>query len=522
MGEYVVAVDVGTGSARAGVFDRRGVMISRSARPIQMRRADAFAAEHSSDDIWAAVVASVRDAISSADIDADDIDAIGFDATCSLVFLDAAGRPVSIAKSGDAGWDTIAWLDHRAIAEAESATALQTEAVRHSGEIVSPEMQIPKIMWVRDHLPDAWAKTAMILDLADYLTWRATSNATRSACTLTAKWNYLNHRQTGWDDAFLAGCGLPDLPARAGVPGPPVAIGSTIGTLCPAAAQSLGLSSSCRVAPGMVDAYAGTLALTGPHPEAVGDAALIGGTSSCVMRFSDTPHFLRTFWGPYLGSALPGRWIMEGGQSAAGALLDHILHNHLGRVAHSDDHAAVLADIDTQVGRLGDRFGAHVHMLPDFHGNRTPHGNASALGAIQGLSLDNSASAFSVYYYRAMVALALGMRQIIEALEKTGSTIERLHLGGGHARNALLAKLYADATGRTIVISSGDEAMLLGTAINAASAAGWLPTIEAACKAFARPQRTIQPDPERRAALDRDYRIFLRMQAHRDEIVAMG
>ena len=99
--------------------------------------------------------------------------------------------------------------------------------------------------------------------------------------------------------------------------------------------------------------------------------------------------------------------------------------------------------------------------------------------------------------------------------------IHTLHLGGGHARNTLLARLYADATRRQVEIAAGEEAMLLGTAMNAASAACWYPSLGEACKAMARPANIIPPNEIRAMALDRDYRVFLKMQEQRRELAAI-
>jgi L-ribulokinase len=523
MGEYVVAVDVGTSSARAGIYTRQGVLVSRAARPIAMNREGAVFAEHASADIWAAVVASVRQAVADSGIDPGLVDAIGFDATCSLTFLDAEARPLSIARSGEAGWDTIAWFDHRAMAQASSLTQSGAASLRHSGDIVSPEMQLPKIMWVRDHLPDTWRDTAMILDLADFLTFRATGSLGRSASTLVAKWNYLGHDDKGWDRELLHESGLDDLCEKAAIVGAPQPSGSAIGTLSSEAAAVLGLPEACQVAAGMVDAYAGTLALTGPDPDADDSVSLIGGTSTCVMRFCRQPQFLHAFWGPYFGAALPGHWISEGGQSAAGALLDHILSIHLGRTPTTADHETVLGHVQQGLANFGDEYGHRIHVLPDFHGNRTPFGDDRMLGAIHGLSLDHSAEGLAALYYRTMVALALGMRQTIERMEAGATPIRRLHLGGGHAKNPLFAQLYADAIGRDVVISAGEEAMLLGTAMTAASAAGWHASLGESCQAMRRRTETVvHPNPANRSGFERDYRVMLRMQQHRAEIAALG
>lgn len=522
MKRYLVAVDVGTGSARAGIFDGRGQVLGRSSFPIGMKVSGAHFAEHHSEDIWKAVCRAVKGARDEAGVAPAEIAAIGFDATCSLVVRDSDGRPLSVADGGDAGWDTIAWLDHRAIAEAEELSALGGEMARHSGGTISPEMQMPKLLWLKRHLPDIWARAGMIFDLADFLTWRATGSLTRSICTLTAKWSYLAHSEQGWSKDELAAAGLDDLGARAGIVDLPATIGASLGPLTEAAADELGISAGTVVAPGMVDAYAGQLALVGAMPDAPGQAGLIGGTSSCIMRFSPGPLYLESFWGPYRDAVLPGRWVIEGGQSATGALLDHIVRTHgNGLEPTPGTHELILDRIGELVTIHGDRFGAPIQVLPDLHGNRAPLADARATGTIHGLTLDGSFDGMCALYYRAMVSLALGIRQILEIMDAQ-SPIETLHLGGGHARNILLAKLYADATGRRVTIAAGEEAMLLGTAMSAAAAAGMHGTIEAACGAMARTATVIEPDAARAVALERDYRVFLRMQAHRRELAGMG
>ena len=89
----VLAIDVGSASARAGLFRLDGTMMARAALPIRINRPVADHAEHSSDDIWSAACGAVREAISSAGADASTIRGLSFDATCSLVMLGQAGRP---------------------------------------------------------------------------------------------------------------------------------------------------------------------------------------------------------------------------------------------------------------------------------------------------------------------------------------------------------------------------------------------------------------------------------------------
>ena len=114
-----LGLDVGTGSARAGVFTATGRMLGHATQPIKLWRPAPDFAEHSSDDIWAACCRAVRAALKAAKANPSAIAGIGFDATCSLVVLDAQDRPVSVSPSGRAAQNVIVWMDHRAIPQAE-------------------------------------------------------------------------------------------------------------------------------------------------------------------------------------------------------------------------------------------------------------------------------------------------------------------------------------------------------------------------------------------------------------------
>jgi len=135
---------------------------------------------------------------------------------------------------------------------------------------------------------------------------------------------------------------------------------------------------------------------------------------------------------------------------------------------------------------------------------------------ISGLSLDSSLDSLARLYFATALGIALGTRHIMGALNDAGFAIERLHVAGGHTRNPLLMELYADATGCTVVAPPEEtDAVLLGTAMVAAAAAGLHADLSAAATAMARPGTTRRPDPGRRDAYDRRYRAFLKMHEHR-------
>jgi len=526
MASHVCAVDVGTGSARAAILDRSGSVLGRAEQKIAMHRPATNHAEHDSEDIWRAVCAAVRSAREIAGVSPGDIAGIGFDATCSLVVRDRDGGQLSVSTTGESRWDTIVWLDHRAAAEADECTAGGHAVLDYLGGIMSPEMVTPKLMWLKRNLPGSWSRAGYFFDLADFLTFRASGSLARSQCTLTCKWTYLAHEEHGWRRDFFAAVGVADLLDRGRVPERASPVGADLGRLTDAAAGDLGLSPDCRVASGLIDAYAGALGVLGGLA-ADGSSldrhlALIAGTSSCVMAMSPERRVFPGGWGPYLGAALPGFWIAEGGQSATGALLDHLIRWHgAGGEASPARHREIAGRIMALRAVEGLDLAGRLHVLPDFHGNRSPLADPHALGVVSGLTLDASFDSLCRLYWRTAVAIALGVRHIIETLKEGGFVVDTLHVAGGHTRNSLLMELYGDAVGCTVSETAG-EAVLLGTGMAAAAASGLYESVGQACAGMRQPGRRRLPSPEARARFDRDYRIFLEMHRHRQALDAIA
>src|SRR6188768_3585242 len=115
MAQHYIGIDVGTGSARAGVFDHDGTLLASDKHDIALFLELGEIAEQSSEDIWRAVCASVREALAKSSLAPADIAGIGFDATCSLVVLGPGGAPLPVGRSGDPQRNIIVWMDHRAL-----------------------------------------------------------------------------------------------------------------------------------------------------------------------------------------------------------------------------------------------------------------------------------------------------------------------------------------------------------------------------------------------------------------------
>jgi FGGY-family pentulose kinase len=328
MTDLVAAVDVGTGSARAGIFDATGAMLGRAEVPIETFRPSPGHAEQDSEAIWAAVGAALRAARAEAAAAPESVRGLAFDATCSLVVRDRAGLPLPVTPGAPAARDTMLWLDHRAATEAAECTATNDPALAEVGGVLSPEMQVPKLLWIKRRNAATWGRMGLACDLSDFLAWKATGAGARSLCTLACKWGYRAGHAEPWPSGFLERIGLGDLRDRAGLPDRPVPVGDPVGRLEPGAAAVLGLAPGIAVGAGLIDAHAGALAGLGPlagQPDRLaGHLALIAGTSNCLMALAPEAVPRRGLWGPFRDAVLPGLSVLEGGQSVSGGLLDHI------------------------------------------------------------------------------------------------------------------------------------------------------------------------------------------------------
>lgn len=526
----VIGVDVGTGSARAGVFDLEGRRLGMAARPIRMWHPEPEWAEQSSDDIWRAVCAAVREALAGC-AETPEVVGIGFDATCSMVVLEAEGLPVTITPEGDDARNVIVWMDHRALAQTARINAGDHEVLRYVGGRLSPEMQTPKLLWLKENLPETWRRAAHFFDLPDFLTWRATGSVRRSLCSLVCKWTYLGHEDR-WDDTYLRAIGLEDLAenahARIGSDVGPV--GSPVGAgLSVEAAADLGLTPGIAVGTSLIDAHAGGVGVIGACSDATAAApdfdrrlALIGGTSSCHMAVSSEARFIPGVWGPYQSAMLPGLWLNEGGQSATGALVDHVVQGH---ARYADLKAEADKAGTTVYAVLNDRLEAlaaqqgvpvaeltrEVHVLPYFHGNRSPRADATLRGMVSGLRLSDGMDDLAVLYLATIQAIALGTRHILETMDAQGYAIDTIMACGGGTKNPVFMQAHADATGCAIVRTQEPEAVLLGSAILGAVAAGAFADLPAAMAAMSRVGSTLPADTARRAFYDAKYAVFRRL-----------
>ncbi|EJU06122.1 Pentulose kinase [Dacryopinax primogenitus] len=510
-GPHYIGIDVGTGSARAALLDISGKIIADSTHETRTWRdtRDHRIFEQSTTDIWASICQCVRDVLSESGVPPEDVKGVGVDATCSLAVTDEHGGPVCVTGGKECGGqgerNIILWADHRAEEEALLINSTGSKVLDYVGGTMSLEMEIPKILWLKKHMPASEFAKCMFFDLPDFLTYRLTGSLARSNCSLVCKCSFVPvgvEGSEGWNAQFLSQIGLDDVVQQgyeqiggtSGKNGMVLTAGQAVGTgLSAQAAKELGLMAGTTVGSAVIDAYAGWIGTVAgrftqgsggelsPQPklrDSRGRLAAIAGTSTCHIVQSEQGVFVPGVWGPYKNAVFPGWWMNEGGQSSTGQLIDFMIKTHpayeeLKKLAEErktnifDVLASTLDDLKKEAGTTSLTYlTKDLHFYPDLHGNRSPLADPRMRGSIVGLALDSGLGDLALKFNVTLEAIALQTRHIIEEMNVHGHKIDSIYMSGSQAKNAALMQLLADVCDVPVILPhSPSAAVVVGAAM---------------------------------------------------------
>jgi ribulose kinase len=170
-----------------------------------------------------------------------------------------------------------------------------------------------------------------------------------------------------------------------------------------------------------------------------------------------------------------------------------------------------LARLSSTHNDLSTHLTRDVHVLPYFLGNRSPNADPHARAVFDGVSLDAGISSQALLYLATIQAVAYGTRDIIRAMNDAGYGIGTMFVTGGGTKNPVWVQEHADATGCTVVLPQEGEAVLLGSAILAATAAGLYPSIYAAMANMSRAGEVIKPRKETAKYHKAKFKVFREM-----------
>lgn len=436
-----LGLDLGTSGVKSALLNDTGAVIGQAAAPLPLSHPHPLWSEQDPADWWRAAGRAVETLRQHHDLAR--VRAVGLSGQMhGAVLLDAAEQVLRPA---------MLWNDGRAQAECEELEEAEPRSRTITGNLAMPGFTAPKLLWVRRHEPNVFARVRRVLLPKDWLrlqmTGEAISDLSDAAGTL-----WLDVGARHWSPSMLAATGLTEAQMPRLEEGPAIA-----GRLRPDLATAWGMAAGIPVAAGAGDNAAGAVGVGCIAP---GQAFVSLGTSGVIFVadaafLPDPDRAVHAFC-----HCLPNRWHrMSVILSAAASLA------WLSRIAGADE-AALLAEVE-QAGIGGDRGPV---FLPYLSGERTPHNDATATGAFAGLTAAHDRADMT----RAVLeGVSFALADGLDALEVHGGRVGMLIAIGGGARSALWLRILASALDRPLrSVSGGDVGPALGAARLARIACG--------------------------------------------------
>ncbi|MEK9751990.1 MAG: glycerol kinase GlpK [Rhodospirillaceae bacterium] len=449
---HILAIDQGTTSTRAMVFDRAGHALAEARRELlQIYPGDGWV-EHDAEEIWQSTRAVCDEALLRAGIGAAAIAAIGItnQRETVVVWDRATGRPIHNA---------IVWQDRRTagVCRELRAAGLEDEITAKTGLVVDPYFSATKIAWLLDNVAgartDAEAGRLAFGTIDCFLLWRLTGGRVHATdATNAARTQLFDIHAQAWAPTLLEIHRVPEalLPevkdsadtfgatdkALFGRPIPITGIGGD---------QQAALVGQSCIRPGMVKSTYGTGCFT------------VLNTGDQAVRSSNK---LLTTVAYRLGGKTT--YALEGSIFVAGAAVQW-LRDGLGLIKQSPESEAMARALDGKDGAGG------VYLVPAFTGLGAPHWDADARGAILGLTRDSSAGHI---VRAALESVCYQTRELFDAKAADGVSAETVRVDGGMVGNDWLMQFLADMLATTVERPAMTESTAQGAAFLAGIGAG--------------------------------------------------
>jgi xylulokinase len=475
-----LGIDVGTGGTRAILINRDGKVIASAASDHAPIHSEHIGwAEQQPEDWWRAAKTAIAAVLASAGITGSQVEAIGLTGQMhGCVMLDADGKVLRPA---------LIWADQRTQPQCDWLTEKIgfDRLIELTCNPALPNFTLTKLLWVRDHEPEIFARIAHVLCPKDYVRYRLTGefamDMQEASGTLLLD---VTNRRWSAEVAEAAGIPMSWLPRL--FEGPEICANiSTEG------ASATGLASGTPVAAGAGDQGAGAVGMGILSPGSV--SATIG-TSGVVFAATDAPAKDRLGRLHTFCHAAPGRWHVMGVTNGAGLSLRYF----------RDTFAADLS-YEALLALAAEAPAASNGLLwaPYLFGERTPHLDPNARAAFVGIT----ASHTRAHFVRAVLeGVAFSLRDTFTLFSELQIPVKAIRLGGGGARGSLWRQIQADVYGHPVELLEAEEGGAFGAALLAGTGIGAWPTVEAACAATIRVAETIAP--KNQAIMDEAYKQY--------------
>jgi len=495
---YILGIDVGTGGTRALVIDGNGRVVSSATEEHQPFASPQIGwAEQQPEDWWRASCIAVRKAIASANLSAEEIACAGLSGQMhGAVMLDKQGSVVRPA---------LIWCDVRTEKQCRDLTAKigHQRLIQLTCNPALANFTLTKLLWVRENEPANWKLVRAVMLPKDYVRFRLTGERATDVADASGTL-LLDVAHRCWSHEMLQAAEIDErwLPSLHESP-------DICGKVAGKGAAEIGLRVGTPVVAGAGDQASGA---TGMGIVAAGTVSATIGTSGVVFAATDRPALdprgrVHTFC-----HAIPGRWHVMGVTQAAGLSLRWF------RDTFATDSSGARESYDRLIAEAAKAPCGSDGLLwtPYLMGERTPHLDSNARGALVGLT----ASHTRAHVVRAILeGVAFSLRDTFTLFLEMNVPVANIRLGGGGARSPLWRQIQADVYGHAVEIVEAEEGAAYGAAILAGVGADIWPSVDAACHAAVRVASRVSPQPSSVTTLNASYSAYRRIYPATRDIV---